>query len=63
MRYDVVLAYIPLAYIFISTLIKYHEYSNPSKTLIIYMIMFFATIIIFIVAIAAINRFEFGRFD
>ncbi len=49
-----VLAYIPLAYIFISTLIKYHEYSNPSKTLVIYMIMFFATIIIFIPLATAI---------
>jgi hypothetical protein len=43
-----ILAYVPLIYIFVTTLIKYNEYSNPSKTLVIYMIMFFAAIIIFI---------------
>jgi|GEM_PF-4615842 len=49
-----VLAYVPLIYIFITTLIKYHEYSNPTKTLIIYMIMFFAAMIIFIPLATAI---------
>ena len=51
-----VLAYIPLIYIFVKTLIKYHEYSNPSRTLVIYMIMFFAAIVIFLpLATAIIN--------
>lgn len=41
-------AYVPLTYICVSTLIKYHEYSNPSRTLILYMVMFFVAILIFV---------------
>jgi hypothetical protein len=43
-----VLAYIPLAFICIATLIKYHEYANASKTLVIFIVMFFVAMAIFI---------------
>jgi len=43
-----VLAYVPLAYVCITTVIEYHEYSNPVYTVAIYSTIFFSAILVMI---------------